>query len=446
MNESDEIYKKLRPEEWNYEAKIISREKIRDVLVDVILKESKRFVCLITPYWTWKAVKRIGLTEIFTDLLDKNINILLFGREKVNPKYFHNLSIFNYYFTKLNIRNCWLVKQLHSKLYYNEKHSLITSANFTATSLDVADEEWNFNFEEAILLKLKPVPFEERAWITFNNLNPFEIPPYKHLKSLKNYPKKRFLIGLGYEEHSKIKTPSIFSFPEMMKEWLLSEETINSYNWEEIKNNKLIHLGEKEDFCPICKEEDCNFSRTFICPRFGIEYSEMVGHCNRPFSCDFGPIYKTHDFFNQKCPITVFYCPNKDIFYDPAKNEMLCRGFLKKGIYGAHWEPEPSELFDPMEIERLNDFVDIFSKECEFIDPILFCSSCGTIIEKLEKWINFLEYDNDIQLLKCPKCEQELLNKCPKCSRRFININLKSNYFYCEFCHDEIEFQIRESI
>jgi len=438
--EEESIFKKLKPEEWNYEAKIIPREKIKDTIINVILRSAKNFVCLIAPFWTWKAVIELNLIDIFKELLKNNVKILLFGREDV-PEFFHNIKIFNYCITKLNIRNCWLVKNLHSKLYYNEKLILLTSANITGSSLGYEGQEWTFNFEEAILFKSKPIPFEEGAWYTFDNLNPFEIPPFMHIQDFKDFNKhkNRFPFGYGYKEINKVEIPSIFSFPEMMKEWSLSTDSIKTYDREEIEENRLLHLGEKEDFCPICKDKGCDFSRTYICHKYGIEYKDMNDHCNW-LECKFGPVFESITELRQRCPVTVFYCPDKNLFYDPAKNKLICRNYLKKAQYGEIWNPHFYEI-DPDLMHKLKKEEDILSEECQNKDYLYFCSSCGTILnEDKENNIFFTDFDYRERLYFCPKCEKRILEHCPKCYHSYLPIDFSSSYFYCEYCNEEYHY------
>ena len=416
--EDKTIFEKLAPEKWNYEAMIITEERIKDILIDKIIKKAKRFVCLITPFWTWGAVNELKLIKIFEEINSK-INIIIFGKEKVN-KHFHNRAIFNHAFSKLNIRNCWFVKNLHTKLYFNEKYILLTSANITTTSLELAKDKSRFNFEEAVLLKLKPINFEDQAWLSFGNINPFEIPPFVYIKDFKDFRKDRFLLGYGYKEVNKVEVPTIFSFPEMMEEWLLSKDTINTYDWEKIKANKLLHLGEVEDFCPICKQQDYNFSRTFICHKYGIEYSKMVGHCDGPISdCKKGPFFESIANLDQKCPITVFYCPNKKVFFDPGKNRMIDRGLLEEASSGEEYIPYREEE----------------------ITPILYCQHCGKFIKTKEIYIYFDDYDYKGEIYHCSKCNKDFLEYCPRCYRKYFEINLENSNFHCEFCQGDFYFR-----
>ncbi|MFX1344632.1 MAG: hypothetical protein ACFFBC_00470 [Promethearchaeota archaeon] len=442
--EDKTIFEKLKSEKWNYKARIITEDRIKDILLEKILNKARRFVCLITPFWTWAAVNELKLLKFFEENSGK-INIILIGRENVN-KYFHNRAIFNHTFSKLDIRNCWVVKNLHTKLYFNEKYILLTSANMTASSLELTKDKSKYNFEEAVLLKLKPIEFEKRAWYTFGNLNPFEIPPFVYIKDIRTFRKNRFLLGYGYKEVNKMEVPTVFSFPEMMEEWLLSEHTIETYKWKGIKGNKLLHLGEVEDFCPICKKEDCNFSRTFICHKYGIEYKNMKNHCMGPISdCNKGPFFESGTNFDQKCPITVFYCPNKELFYDPAKNKLICQGSLIKAQYGDY-QNNFYKYVDPEIIAELDDEVDILSEECKQIDPIYYCSKCGRILkEDQDKIIQFDEFESAGSLYYCSTCDDYLIEQCPKCFRSFLPIKFASSYFYCEYCNREYYYHIENN-
>ena len=138
----------------------------------------------------------------------------------------------------------------------------------------------------------------------------------------------------------------------MMKDWLHSVDTIESYDIDNIKNNKLIHLGESEVVCPVCGRQNCNFSRTYICHKYGIEYSEMVDHCGGIFECEKGPFFKTHEFYKMRCPITVFYCPSKNIYYDPAKDKFREASELVSGKYDRA-ELYYEEIGHPEAIEKI---------------------------------------------------------------------------------------------
>lgn len=429
MENEEEFYKNLKLAEWNYEAKIIPRHRIREVLIDKILMEAKLFISLMTPFWTWGAVNGINLTEILKDLMKKEVNIFLFGRENVNPQFFHNIKIFRYFFFKLGIFNCWLIKNLHSKLYYNEKNILLTSANFTAKSLDVIKDDWNFNYEDAVLLKLKEITYDDKTHITFPNLNPFNIPPFYYIQNEEKIPMNRFLKGYVYKQIFKMEIPSLFSFPEMMRDWYLTTETSDSYNRQDTLQNKaLIHLGEKEGFCPICKHDDCNFSRTFICHKYGVDYTQIANHCGHIIDCEMGSIFKNNDFYNQKCPITVFYCPNNKEFLNPTDCESIPEINIEKASFSEN-------LMYPPEIYGDN------------VKKIFFCRSCKRLLENVdEQKINFEgEFGNDLfELYKCPNCHKTFLKNCPACNFTFPQIDLNNSYFYCENVNNEYQFHIEK--
>ena len=268
MNE-DKIFEGLKSEEWNYEAKIIPRSKIRETLENKILNEAENFVCLLTPYWTPAAVNMFNLRHHFEELRGRGIKIYLFSRIEANSEDYYknqyNFTLFNEFFHELGIKNCWLVKSLHSKLYFNEKYILLSSANLTASSLGLAYGRFINNYEDGVLLKLKDIKYDKNGYLIFSNLNPFDIPPFYAIQNLKEIPRDRFLLNiLGKHEISKIDIPSIFSFPDMMEDWLLSTETIRTYNRSEFGKKDIIHIGEKENYCPICKSKECDLSLIHI--------------------------------------------------------------------------------------------------------------------------------------------------------------------------------------
>ncbi len=435
--EENEFYNGLIAEKYNYEARIVPREKISDVLIHKIIKKAKIFVCLITPYWTRAGVNSLGLLSLLRNKKDK-IKIYLFSRYDATPTQSRNenIEIFKEYFYNLGIRNCWLVRNLHGKLYYNEKYILLTSANFTTTSLGFAYGGFENNFEEGVLLKLKWIKKDEQTKIYFSNINPFRIPPFYYLKFRKNlsdFPKNRFLLGCGYHTTSEIEIPSIFSFPEMMKDWLLSVDTIESYNINNIQNNKLIHLGESEALCPVCRSENCKFSRTYICHKYGIEYPEMVDHCSGIFECEKGPFFKTHEFYKMRCPITVFYCPSKNIYYDPAKDKFREASELISGNYARN-ELFYQEIGHPEAIENI----------------VIYCPQCKKILEETDFIAYFSGFDlntqNDyeLEIYKCTKCNNYRLKECPYCDEGFTLINIEEEYYYCEKRNEHLHFRIEK--
>lgn len=434
----EEFYTNLISEKYNYHARIIPREQISEIIQRKIIRKAKRFICLITPYWTKAGIRELKLVPLLQQKLKDNIDIYLFSRYDAIPKKDHkeNIEIFRNLFFNHNIINCWLVRNLHGKLYYNEKYILLTSANFTTTSLGFAWGMFENNFEEGVLLKLKPIKKDKNTTLLFSNLNPFMIPPFYYMKKnkkLSELPKNRFLMGCGYHTTSEVEIPALFSFPEMMKDWLLSSETINTYKRINILNNKLIHIGEFEDFCPICKDEDCGYSRTYICHKYGIEYPAMSDHCKHIFDCEKGPFFKTHEFYKLRCPISVFYCPNKNIFYDPAKNKFREKGALISGK-DAREELFYLEINHPDAIENL----------------LIFCPKCKNILEEHDKYVHFsggdLETgshkDYDIELYKCSKCNNFRLKSCPSCEDGFTIIDISSEYYYCEKKNRHYSFQL----
>jgi len=336
-----EFYSGIISEKYNYQARIIPRDQISQIIQDVIISKARSFICLITPYWTKTGIRELNLIPLLQQKLKKDINIYVFCRYDADPKKLHkeNIEIFRSLFFDHNLFNCWLIRNLHGKLYYNEKYILLTSANFTTTSLGFAWGKYENNFEEGVLLKLKKIQKDEVTTLGFSNLNPFMIPPFYYLKKRSKFsdlPDKRFLMGCGYKTTSEIEIPALFSFPEMMKDWLLSTETTRSYDRTNILNNNLIHLGEFEDFCPICKDDDCEYSRTYICHKYGVEYPDMSNHCKHIFNCERGPFFKTHEFYKLRCPITVFHCPKENVYYDPAKNKIREKGELISGVYARN--------------------------------------------------------------------------------------------------------------
>lgn len=55
--------RELASEEFNYEGKLIPRDRISETLVDIIIKQARRFICLIAPFWTRKAVKEMDFAN-----------------------------------------------------------------------------------------------------------------------------------------------------------------------------------------------------------------------------------------------------------------------------------------------------------------------------------------------------------------------------------------------
>ena len=119
----------LSSEEWNYEAKIVPRDKIHDTLINNIINNANKFICLITPYWTRGAVNKMRLIPLLKKKQESGVNVYLLGEDTEDGDYHQNLSILKSFFNKHGINNCWLVKDLHSKLYYNEHYILLNSAN-----------------------------------------------------------------------------------------------------------------------------------------------------------------------------------------------------------------------------------------------------------------------------------------------------------------------------
>ncbi len=427
---ADKIFEGLKSEEWNYEAKIIPRSKIRETLETKILNEAESFVCLLTPYWTPTAVNMFNLRYHFEELKKRAIKIYLFSRIEANSKEYaknqNNFTLFNEFFHDLGIKNCWLVKNLHSKLYYNEKYILLSSANLTASSLGLTYGRFINNYEEGVLLKLKDIKYDKNGYLIFSNLNPFDIPPFYAIQNLKEIPKGRFLLNiLGKHETSKIEIPSIFSFPDMMEDWLLSVETIKTYNRSEFGKKDIIHIGEKENYCPVCKSKECDYSRTFICQRNGIEYPEIAKHCSFFFECEFAPDFKTHKFYDQKCPISVFYCPEKNCFYDPSRD---------------------AEYFKNESLLAINENLETFmnSDSLDINEFILYCPNCQKILIEQGEVIYFSDFDftKPIELYKCSDCNNSYITMCPNCDTGFPNINLSSEYFKCNKVNREFHYRI----
>jgi len=437
----EEFYSGLISEKYNYHARIIPRDQISQIIQRVIISKARRFVCLITPYWTKAGIRELNLIPLIQQKLKNNIDVYLFSRYDADPKKLHkeNIEIFRSLFFDNKIINCWLVRNLHGKLYYNEKYILLTSANFTTTSLGFAWGKYENNFEEGVLLKLKRIQKDKVTSLGFSNLNPFMIPPFYYMKKnskLSEFPKNRFLKGCGYHTTSEIEIPALFSFPEMMKDWLLSTETISLYERKNILRNKLIHLGEFEDFCPICKDDDCGYSRTYICHKYGIEYPEMSDHCKHIFDCEKGPFFKTHEFYKLRCPITVFYCPKENIFYDPAENKFREKGVLISGT-DARDEFFYREIGHPEAIENI----------------IIYCPKCKSILEEHDKSVYFSGWDLDmgsntdyeIELYKCPDCNNFRLKNCPCCDDSFTIFDISSKHYFCEKRNNYYPFQLIDS-
>lgn len=100
----NEFYDGLIAEKYNYEARIVPREKISEVLMYKIIEKAKSFVCLITPYWTRAGVNSLGLLSLLRNKKD-NIKIYLFSRYDATPTKGRNenIEIFKNYFSNLGI-------------------------------------------------------------------------------------------------------------------------------------------------------------------------------------------------------------------------------------------------------------------------------------------------------------------------------------------------------
>ncbi len=167
--------------EWNYDASIVSKNDLKDVLMEEIVKKAEDFVCLMAPFWTWSGVNFLNLRDELMKAKRRNVKIYLFGKseDSINTK-----QIFSEFYQKNGIKNCWLVKDLHSKIYYNETYILISSANITKPALNpdeknIDDNPYNsYNFEDSILLRLKEVQITEKCSWNLSNLNPFKLPLY----------------------------------------------------------------------------------------------------------------------------------------------------------------------------------------------------------------------------------------------------------------------------
>jgi HKD family nuclease len=148
--------------EWNYDASIISKNYLKNVLTEKIIKNAENFVCLMAPFWTWSGVKFLNLIDELKVAKRRKVKIYLFGKSEDS---FNAKEIFRSFYEKNGIKNCWLVKDLHSKIYFNETYILISSANITKTALnpDETDIDDNsYNFEDSILLRLKKVQITEK--------------------------------------------------------------------------------------------------------------------------------------------------------------------------------------------------------------------------------------------------------------------------------------------
>ena len=434
----EDFYTGIKSATFNYQAKIVPREQISDTIRTKVIAEAEEFLCLITPYWTIAGIRELGLIPLLQQKLKENVKIYLFSRYEALPRNDYNNSV--EIFKNLHnagIINCWHVRNLHGKLYYNEKNILLTSANFTTTSLGFARGRYENNFEEGVLLKLKPIKKSNTTRLYFSNINPFMIPPFYYMKigkGLSELPKKRFLLGCGYHKTSDIEIPALFSFPEMMKDWLLSSETSQTYRRERILNNKLTHLGEREGFCPICRKSDCDFSRTYICHKYGIEYPDMKNHCKSFLDCNKGPIFRTHEFYKLRCPITVFYCPSRNMYYDPAKDKLR----------------DSSDLFSVTNAREV--FYEREFMHSSSIDNIfVYCPNCKSILQEQELYAHFTDedlgrsshYSHEIEIYKCPICNNYRLKECPECDDGFTLINIENEYYHCEKRNMDYPFHVQ---
>ncbi len=411
---------------WNYDAKIIPRTEIRKVLLDTIVEKAKKFICFISPYWFWGAEKQLDLGERFQQKQDQNVAIYLFGRELPEDQS-HNHKMFKYFFFIKNIRNCWFVKNLHTKLYYNEEFILITSANIAPTSLGLRSQSGNVNFEEAVLLKTKKIEINSQTRFFYYNPNPFHIPPLFYLEQDEGYSNKRYLLGSGVEKDKDLEVPAIFSLPEMLKDWLVSTTTIKTYDRDN-RSNALLHLGELDSFCPICHSPDYHYARTYICHKHGIEYPKLVDHCTNPFDCEMGPFYKYSQFYEQKCPVTVFYCENEDIFYDPAEDKKIPRGILCSAKDGREIESQ-----------------EYGEKKHEFL---YYCGICGSLLTEREKPMRIygdserrVDIDEEIACYNCTGCGRSFIEYCPICDEAFPSIDLNKADFYCDTTGESLDIE-----
>ena len=149
-----------------------------------------------------------------------------------------------------------------------------------------------------------------------------------------------------------------------------------------------------------------------------------------------GPYFKSHEFYKLRCPITVFYCPEKEIFYDPAKDKFRDIGYLLSGK-DAREEFFYKEIGHPEALENI----------------VVYCPKCKGILEEQNRVIYFSGWDLDmgsntdyeIELYKCPNCNSYRLKECPCCEDGFTIIDPSSEYYYCEERNNYYPFQVSDS-
>lgn len=414
--------------EWNYDARIISKNDLKNVLTEKIIKNAENFVCLMAPFWTWGGVKFLNLIDELKEAKKRNVKIYLFGKseDSINAK-----EIFRSFYEKNGIKNCWLVKDLHSKIYYNETYILISSANITKTALnpDEIDIDNNsYNFEDSILLKLKKVQVTEKRSLILSNLNPFKLPLYTFADNPiyeEYFWNKFYSAALGDNKHefkTKIKIPNVFSFGLILRDW---------YLYPLIDENILKHINEYYGICPICNKKECKYSKQVICLKHNLPYEDMKRHCS--MDCEYFPDFERGEFYDEKCPITVFFCPSTNKYYDPRNNSNVTGNELRS-TYDFH--DEYLDFGDEEHNEYYSDF-------------IFYCRNCEKILEPMERegYIEAYMSDNfdgreGVEVFKCPNCETIYFKYCPNCHKGFIELKKDSSYIYCEHCNNEWNYRI----
>ncbi len=221
---------------------------------------------------------------------------------------------------------------------------------------------------------------------------------------------------------NKIKIPNVFSFALILRDW---------YLYPLIDEKILKHINEYYGICPICNKKECKFSKETICLKHNLAYEDMKGHCST--DCEYFPFFERGEFYDEKCPITVFFCPTTDQYYDPRIDEKFTRNKLRSP-------------FDYVDFESL-DYEDE-DYDQKYYNNIFYCKTCKNILELMgqEAYVsnhrddNF-EWRDGVEVYRCSNCEKIYLKYCPNCHKGLIELRKDSSYFYCGNCEREWSYR-----
>jgi hypothetical protein len=99
------------------------------------------------------------------------------------------------------------------------------------------------------------------------------------------------------------------------------------------------------EFAQYVIKKECKYSKQVICLKHNLPYENMKGHCS--MDCEYFPDFKRGEFYDEKCPITVFFCPSTNQYYDP-RNDSNLSGNELRSTSGHHDEFTLITLTIPM--------------------------------------------------------------------------------------------------